>query len=181
MSEIEYYDPQEVIRLTPGPYVWKKTLNPDRSNAESPEEYMKKYLKEWSDKVGQEAIDLAKKPKGGKDQTFKADGGKINPDLLFTGMPDALKAVAAVLSYGAQKYEAHSWKRVDMARYEAALGRHMLDRKAGELYDKESGLLHLAHEACNILFLLQDYIDKASESKERLVRLALRDAYSMVQ
>lgn len=94
------------------------------------------------------------------DQVFKADGGKIKPDLLFSGMPNALEAVAAVLTYGAQKYEAHSWKGVEMTRYEDALARHLLARKAGEVYDYESGLLHLAHEACNILFLLQDYIDK---------------------
>ncbi len=103
-------------------------------------------------------------------QEFKADGGKVNPDLLFAGMPDALMAVAAVLSYGAQKYEAHSWKRVDMARYEAALGRHMLARKGGEMCDEESGLLHLAHEACNILFLLQDFLDSAHVAKKEFLK-----------
>ena len=111
MSEIAYYDPDEVIRLTPGPYVWKNNLKTDR--ACTVPALSRKELS-W------EILDSTS-----KDQAFKADGGKINPDLLFTGMPDALKAVAAVLSYGAQKYEAHSWKRVDMARYEAALGRHM--------------------------------------------------------
>ena len=153
MSEVTYYDPNEVTRLEPGPYTWKAC---DKDYVESL-------------KIKPSTSDLIL-IHGRLDQTFKADGGKINPDLLFAGMPDALKAVAAVLSYGAQKYEAHSWKRVDMARYEAALGRHMLDRKAGELFDKESGLLHLAHEACNILFLLQDYIDKNSEVNDQFLK-----------
>lgn len=104
------------------------------------------------------------------EQQFKADGGKIKPDLLLSGMPDALKAVAAVLTYGAQKYEAHSWKRVDMQRYEDAYARHILDRKGGQEFDVESGLLHLAHEACNVLFLLQDYIDKNSVVKDQFLR-----------
>lgn len=97
------------------------------------------------------------------DQLYKADGGKLRLSLLLDGMPKAIKAVAAVLTYGAQKYEAHSWKGVDMSRYEDAKERHNIDRRNGELFDAESGLLHLAHEACNSLFLLQDYLDKHPE------------------
>lgn len=92
------------------------------------------------------------------DQHFKADAGKLRPSLLLFGMPRALTAVTAVLTYGAQKYEAHSWKNVDMARYEDALIRHQLDRIRGEVNDPESGLSHLAHQACNNLFLLEDYM-----------------------
>lgn len=88
-------------------------------------------------------------------QTFKADGGKSNPLLLFQGLPYALVAVNRVLDYGAQKYEAHSWKRVAVERYDAAARRHQRARDLGELTDDESGLLHLAHEATNILFQLE--------------------------
>lgn len=99
-------------------------------------------------------------------QQFKADAGKLRPSLLFDGMPNALLAVTAVLSYGAQKYEAHSWKGVDPARYEDAKERHNLARRAGERFDEESGLLHLAHEACNALFLLEQFFDNLPEGKE---------------
>ena len=92
------------------------------------------------------------------DQVFKADAGKLQPSLLIGGMPRAMLAVTAVLSYGAQKYAAHSWKGVDMARYEDALIRHQLARLRGEVNDDESGLSHLAHQACNNLFLLEDYV-----------------------
>lgn len=88
-------------------------------------------------------------------QEMKADGTKIRTDLLFGGCPDALKAVAAVLTYGALKYEPHVWKKVPVERWEAAYTRHMIDRQRGEYRDEESGLLHRAHEAANALFLLQ--------------------------
>lgn len=91
------------------------------------------------------------------DQRFKADAGKMQARLLFEGMPRALKAIIAVLSYGAQKYEAHSWKGVADERYWDAKFRHLLDvmdQYEDEL-DEESGLPHSFHEACNTLFLLE--------------------------
>lgn len=90
-----------------------------------------------------------------ENQEFKADGGKTNPLLLERDMAQALDLVNRVLDYGAEKYEATSWKRVAPERYEQALRRHRRDRDLGEDFDRESGLLHLAHEACNALFLLQ--------------------------
>lgn len=89
-------------------------------------------------------------------QLYKADGGKLQPRLLFEGVPRALLLVIAVLTYGAQKYEAHSWKAVEEYRYKDAKLRHMLDELAGlGISDDESGLLHAAHEVCNALFLLE--------------------------
>lgn len=95
------------------------------------------------------------------DQEFKADGGKSNPLLLAHGMPRALVAINRVLDYGAQKYEAHSWQGVEVARYDAAARRHQIARDLGEDRDVESGLLHLAHEAANILFQLEMECRKA--------------------
>lgn len=95
------------------------------------------------------------------DQKFKADAGKLLPSLLFEGMPRALMLVVAILSYGAQKYEAHSWKNVAQYRYKDAKLRHMMDELAGlGEVDEESGLLHKAHEICNALFILQQDLDK---------------------
>jgi len=106
---------------------------------------------------------MKRHPEAMEAQTFKADDGKYKPELLFAGVPKALIMVAWVLTYGAQKYEAHSWKRVAMERYHNAFGRHFLERHAGEERDDESDLTHLAHEACNALFVLQDYLDKHPE------------------
>jgi hypothetical protein len=102
------------------------------------------------------------------DQLFKADAGKLRPSLLMEGVPRALLAVTAVLTYGAQKYEAHSWKNVDMSRYQDAKFRHMFEELLGyECNDAESGLLHEAHELCNQMFLLE----------AKLAKLAPEDFY----
>lgn len=101
-----------------------------------------------------------------QNQELKADGGKLNPGLLIEGMPRAIMAVTAVLSYGAQKYAAHSWKKVEMERYRSAKYRHLLEPLAGlGEKDKESGLDHEAHEACNALFLLEDKLSKLTEEQ----------------
>ena len=86
----------------------------------------------------------------------KFDTGKLLFSLLFKGLALPLRCIAAVLTYGAQKYAADSWQQVPNGkqRYEDALYRHQNARAIGEVYDAESGLPHRAHEACNQLFLL---------------------------
>ena len=87
----------------------------------------------------------------------KADNGKPRMDLLLTGMPNALEGVAEILTFGAKKYAAHSWKTVPDAsdRYLAALMRHLVAYSKGELVDPESGQSHMSHAACNALFILE--------------------------
>ena len=86
---------------------------------------------------------------------LKFDGDKSRWSLLMGGMPKALAGVAAVLTFGAKKYAAHSWKQVEnnKERYRDALYRHLNQLEAGELVDSESGLSHWDHIACNALFL----------------------------
>ena len=93
-------------------------------------------------------------------QENKADNGKHDPTLLMHDLGKALKAVTAVLNYGAEKYEPRGWKTVEPRRYQSALLRHYNDKYVGnEEKDEESGLLHLAHLATNALFLLQMHIE----------------------
>lgn len=108
--------------------------------------------------VSSEFVRVGDEPKGTEmdDQTNKADNGKILTHLLFADMPEALEAVSAVLSYGAQKYEPRGWMKVPDEKYEDALFRHYLKWKQGEVVDEESGLPHSAHMACNMMFLLQN-------------------------
>lgn len=89
-------------------------------------------------------------------QGLKYDAGKLMFSLLTRGLAMPLRVVAAVLTYGALKYDKDSWKTVPQAkeRYEDALDRHLNAWKMGEQFDEESGLHHLAHIACNALFLL---------------------------
>lgn len=92
------------------------------------------------------------------DQRNKADVGKSNPLLVEVDLSRALHAVNRVLDYGAEKYERAGWKKVEAERYDAAQRRHRRSRDQGEIFDQESGLSHLAHEACNALFLLEMFI-----------------------
>ena len=50
-----------------------------------------------------------------------------------------------------------------MIRYESALLRHITKYKNGEIYDKETGLQHLAHAGCCLLFMLHFETDKIKE------------------
>lgn len=101
---------------------------------------------------------------------LKFDGGKPRPGLLIEGMPRALARVADVLTFGANKYQAHSWKQVENGRerYHDAKVRHQLALAGGEVFDAESGIEHLAHEACNVLFLLElALIEKENQKDEQ--------------
>lgn len=86
---------------------------------------------------------------------LKFDGGKPRWTLLMGGMPKALAGVVAVLTFGAKKYSAHSWRQVEnnQERYRDAFYRHLNAIEAGELIDPESGLPHWDHICCNALFL----------------------------
>lgn len=88
---------------------------------------------------------------------LKYDQDKPRMALMLDGCPNALEAVASVLTFGAQKYAAHSWQGVANGeeRYKSALLRHLSAVSKGEKFDSESGLHHLAHAACNALFILE--------------------------
>jgi len=89
----------------------------------------------------------------------KLDAGKIRADLLLD-FSRALNAVAEVSDFGARKYSPGGWQYVQdgVTRYRAAQLRHMLAGR--EVHDKDSGLLHLAHEAWNALAVLELTIRK---------------------
>ena len=69
---------------------------------------------------------------------------------------EAVRQIVRVLTYGAKKYDDNNWQLVPNMdnRYFAALLRHLVAWRSGEQIDAESGLPHLAHAACCILFLL---------------------------
>jgi len=84
----------------------------------------------------------------------KFDGGKLEYGLL---PPYALKATVDVLTFGAQKYERDNWKKVpdSKRRYFDALQRHVWAWKEGEVLDPETGMHHLAHAMCCLMFLYE--------------------------
>jgi hypothetical protein len=86
--------------------------------------------------------------------SIKHDKGKLPWDLLPV---DAIEDIVAVLQYGAEKYAPRNWESPGFAylRLWAAAIRHLMAWRRGDTFDDESGLHHLAHAVCCILFLLQ--------------------------
>jgi hypothetical protein len=86
-------------------------------------------------------------------QGMKYDQGKLRYSLIPTR---ATQGMAEVLTFGAKKYAPNSWQTVPngKARYLDALIRHLEAYRAGEVYDKESGIMHLAHLLTNTAFLI---------------------------
>lgn len=84
----------------------------------------------------------------------KFDQGKLRYTLV---PPRALRLIVEVLEFGAGKYSVGNWAKVPDAkqRYKDALLRHIYAYLEGETIDPESGVHHLAHAACCILFLLE--------------------------
>lgn len=84
---------------------------------------------------------------------LKFDKGKLRYDLV---PPHAIKAIADVLTYGADKYAPNSWQTVSdgETRYTAAMMRHFEAYREGEELDPETGKSHLSHCLCNLTFLL---------------------------
>lgn len=88
-----------------------------------------------------------------KEQAIKADSEKVRLELLPVR---PLLDVGKVLTFGAKKYEARNWEKgFSWSRPYAAALRHLFAWWAGETYDKETGLNHLAHALCEIMFLLE--------------------------
>lgn len=83
----------------------------------------------------------------------KYDSGKPTTALLPS---KPLLEVAKVLDFGAKKYDSHNWRKgINYSRVFSAAQRHLLAWNEGEDLDKETNISHLAHAACNILFLLE--------------------------
>ena len=93
------------------------------------------------------ANDVTGKPIG-----TKHDAGKVRWSLLPAG---TISMVLQVLEYGAAKYDIDNWMHVKDHRrryYDAAM-RH-INSWLDEPNDPESGLHHLAHAVCCLLFLM---------------------------
>jgi hypothetical protein len=85
----------------------------------------------------------------------KHDAGKLRFSLLPL---HALEEVVKVLEFGAAKYGAENWRKLDNLQqryYDAAL-RHVIADQKGEAVDDESDLPHLAHAICCLMFKLED-------------------------
>lgn len=64
-----------------------------------------------------------------------------------------LLGVAKVMGFGAKKYAAHNWRGgIERSRLISAALRHILAYNEGEDTDPETGLSHLDHASCCLMF-----------------------------
>jgi len=97
----------------------------------------------------------------------KNDQGKLPWHLLA---PDALDQIIWVLQHGASKYGERNWERgMHWSRPFSALMRHMWAWWGGETVDPETGISHLAHAGCCIMFLLA-YEQRSIGSDDRPIK-----------
>lgn len=94
----------------------------------------------WSGKVNPNATGV------------KTDSEKPRLDLID---PEFLFEVSQVMTFGAKKYAPNNWRGgMPFSRLFSALMRHLWAYWHGEENDAETGLSHLAHAGCCLMFLL---------------------------
>jgi hypothetical protein len=95
----------------------------------------------------------------------KHDQEKV-PLQLLPGK--ALIEIGKVLGHGAKKYDAWNWtKGIAFSRIIGAVLRHVIAFNEGEDLDPETGLSHIAHVACECLFLLTFVVTGRVELDDR--------------
>lgn len=100
---------------------------------------------------------------------IKHDANKLPYDLVPW---DAVDEVVSVLRFGAGKYAARNWEQgvpFRWGRMSAAAFRHLKAWSMGEDNDPETGISHLAHCMCMLLFLLAHVLRKRGHDDRMLV------------
>lgn len=82
----------------------------------------------------------------------------------------SIEPMAKVLMYGCEKYDRDNWKKgLTVTSVIDSLMRHIVAFKQGETLDEESGLPHIGHAMCNLMFM-QYYLDNKPELDDRSLR-----------
>lgn len=90
-------------------------------------------------------------------ETMQVEGVKFDQDKPRMDLldPHAMEQLAKVLTFGANKYAAHNWRKgLSKSRLLAAALRHLFAYLGGQDTDPESGLSHAAHAMCCCMFIL---------------------------
>jgi hypothetical protein len=101
-----------------------------------------------------------------KTEAVKFDDGKVD----WTLVPfEALEGMVQVLEFGAKKYDRWNWTTgggFKWTRVLASCLRHLFAFMRGEDNDPESGLSHISHCQCNLLFLAYYIRNKDKMTKD---------------
>lgn len=99
-------------------------------------------------------------------EAIKFDDGKVD----WTLVPfEALEGMVKVLEFGAKKYAAWNWTEGGGFKWTRLVGsclRHLFAWARGQDNDPESGLSHIYHAQCNLLFLAYYIGNKEKFSKD---------------
>lgn len=104
-------------------------------------------------------------------QALRYNTGKVDWSLLPT---EPLEEIIKVLEFGKQKYAAWNWANgngLSWLETSNSLRRHLYAWLRGEDNDKETGLSHLAHIGCNVIFLLYYLRNKGKYNRDDRVKL----------
>lgn len=99
-----------------------------------------------------------------KETAVKFDNDKVDWMILPY---DALEEIIKVMEFGARKYARGNFASGEGLEYTRVLNslmRHILAFSRGEDLDPETGISHMAHAGCNVLFLLH-YIKNPEKFK----------------
>jgi len=100
-----------------------------------------------------DALDPADpKPRDVLAEGYKADHDKLPVHLLPI---DSMEAIARVLQFGAKKYAPRNWEKgMAWSRPYSACVRHLFAWWRGARNDPETGMSHLWHAGCCVMFLI---------------------------
>ena len=99
-----------------------------------------------------------------EEKALRYNEGKLKWGLVNF---NSLKPLVKVLMFGANKYSPNNWmKNMSLKEIEESSFRHLTAIMDGEMYDKESGELHIGHLMCNAMFWNYHY-NKLNENKEK--------------
>ena len=114
--------------------------------AYTPDEFLEEQRKEWEERMKVQVEEHG-------EAAIKFDQDKRRIELMPVR---PLEDIADVLTVGAKKYADRNWEKgFDYSRTYGAMQRHLMAWYGGEDKDPETGLSHLAHAGCCVMFLLE--------------------------
>lgn len=152
-------------------------MDMEEDNTEDPVDHYSDYIEqaEWEDRMMEyitdedwekvdEEYEEYKRKHYPTNTTMKWDSDK---EPLAWIPAECMQGIAKVLAYGAEKYEKDNWRRgIPMSRYISAALRHIHAWNNGEDLDPESGMSHIDHAMCGLMFV-QWYIKHRPECDDR--------------
>lgn len=136
---------------------------PNKANGLLPGQYPPMYSVQEMPVSNEDALKLSKVF---VKEAIKHDDGKVDWSLVPF---EALEGMANVLTFGAKKYAAWNWTDGGGFKWTRLLGsclRHLFAFARGEDLDPESGISHISHAQCNLLFLAYYIRNKEKFSKD---------------